>query len=124
MQASDMNLFDCLEWLATDEHQKKVAALGSNVRAEEYYSDPEPIPATLDAAAAAMPEGWIMNMTLRVGFVTPYEICVIDALHVCIKGAVPIAPKGIVVDADTELLARFRLAVACRQAQGAANGKG
>lgn len=71
-----------------------------------------PIEATLDAAAAAMPEGWhFSSMIYRKGHPEGPQAewwCESDDY----KGA-----ETVSATADTELLARFRLAVSCRQAQ-------
>lgn len=119
MQASEMNLDQCrdviaesLGWrFAADHGQRTPQRLWVH---EKYLSRHEhPIDATLDAAAAAMPEGWywVVNFT---GTIVPFLAIAVER--------VPTRPQ-IEIRADTELLARFRLAVACRQAQGAANDK-
>ena len=65
----------------------------------DYYESP--IPETLDAAAEAMPSGWFWCVefykeTFTVRADTLGRVCVVPAF-----------------DCDNELLARFRLAVAC-----------
>jgi len=117
MQASEMNLDQCrdviaesLGWrFAADHGQRTPQRLWVH---EKYLSRHEhPIDATLDAAAAAMPERFTQSIEqYETGWTTKAMSwdCTVNT--------------G-VIEADTELLARFRLAVACRQAQGAANGK-
>lgn len=70
---------------------------------------------TLDAAAE-LPEGWVVNMTLKVGVVSDTELCQVDAMNA--HGAF------IATSADTELLARFRLRLAVLRAtkKGASDG--
>ena len=108
MQASEMTLEDCCTWLARVGKHRATGGIACN--RDRYYREEDRIPATLDAAAAALPEGWKM---FNIGWQSPtIEARAINADY-----------RTVYVTADTELLARFRLAVAVRQAQGAANGK-
>jgi hypothetical protein len=99
MQASEMNLDQCHAWLRAN--------------GVELTSDPLLV-MSLDAAAAAMPEGWWFWI----------NHCALNNRETFVCRAVSKRRQWIEVEteADTELLARFRLAVACRMAtKGATN---
>lgn len=77
-------------------------------RISNDWTREHPIPETLDAAAEAMPSGWW------------WEVWVDSLPGVQVK-AIPLPPNidqpHIYIDqSETEILARFRLAVACCQA--------
>jgi hypothetical protein len=120
MQASEMNLLQCRDFIANangwtfETHHKYRTPFPVWTHATEPMRNEHhhPIGHDLDAAAAAMPEGWPEISIWKDGEGMPW----------CAKAKDDMGVFEI-ERADTELLARFRLAVACRQAQGAANGK-
>lgn len=89
MQASEMNLDQCHAWLRAN--------------GVELTSDPLLV-MSLDAAAAAMPERFTQSIEQYETGWTAKAMSWDCTLN-----------TG-VIEADTELLARFRLAVACRMA--------
>lgn len=108
MNPNEMTLDQCRDWLAEDDNPKlKPSGVPGFMRGRWEHHDLvlHPIDATLDAIAAAMPEGWNVDMTIRTGLVTAGAW---ETDH----------PRQLVhiTSATSELLARARLAVACRMA--------
>lgn len=114
IEPNTMTLYEIRDWLA-ERKGWKLDVLGA------WYMDlPDgnrrysmhPIPPTLDAAAAAMPEGWEWEMHNRnVGGA------------VTIRAIPPTGywDRAIKASGDTELLARFRLAMLCILAEESTN---
>lgn len=126
MNPNEMTLDQCRDWLAEDDgwrtETRSVAHVDvcnhqNSFRADVQFwfrrkDDPgtrlHPFPPTIDAIAAAMPEGWKIEVESHVGklgwiasgWLIGMEDMMWESLH-----------------ADTELLARARLAVACRMAE-------
>ena len=130
LSPNTMTLDECRDWIALDTGKMRkakepgIAPDGTEetlweeevhgewfeCRGEEGWPD-HPIPATLDAAAKAMP-------VMGVGYEVDWKISTIVAgskfeATWWINGG---DADGGCITADTELLARFRLAVACRMA--------
>lgn len=104
MNPNTMTVEQCRDWLAVDIQHQTLASLGSKARSEDYYAEPDPIGATLDAAAAAMPEGWRF-LRMEESETGAWNAWAGDKFGRHAKSF-----------ADTELHCRFRLAVACRMA--------
>jgi len=130
MSPNTMSLKDCQGWLAAQDgwfspeavpefvpdHQRAFAVgrwtreIGSE--GLEFTSF-HPYPPTLDAAAAAMPEGWYFML----GMGLPKDLGGSGVGFWCDAFKPREDNTNIRVAADTEILARFRLAVACRLAE-------
>lgn len=107
-------------WTYSDDHDKGWTRPGY-----PGWMGVHPIPATLDAAAAAMPEHWQTSMVCRCfGDWSKYpEKKKDDAWCAMGMRAADSVTGRYRAFADTELLARFRLAVAARRAMGGKEGK-
>lgn len=112
----EMTVEECRDEIALDMGCKRSPHDGyiyAPIHDSRFPQYGHPIPATLDAAAAALPEHffWSIAKAPRLNGKAVYE-----------ANASPVHEDGgtsfecITTDADTELLARFRLAVACRRA--------
>lgn len=100
-------LSECCQWLAVAIEHRRLNSLGSKVTHEDYYRDVPPLKPTLDAIAAAMPEGWT------------WKVEAINGTRVVAKAWPPDGSfkRSQECDADIELLARARLDVACHMAE-------
>jgi hypothetical protein len=109
MNVNDMTAQQAADWCGEQDgwkwsEDRKGWVLGD--RCLPYW----PYPLTLDGAAAALPEGWRVDyMRDRKQITTPRWF--VRALR--LGGEFQ---SGICVEADDELTARYRLAVACRMA--------
>ena len=99
------SLNELRDWLAERKGWKYIPHFGQAgpvwEHAETHRLAMHPFPATLDAAAAAMPEGW---RTYYIGFAI--ETVEANAMHIESGGMVRNTSA-------TEILARFRLAALC-----------
>lgn len=87
---------------------------------DTYFNRDGPVPFTLDAAAAAMPEGWQMqNIGWHVHGQAEPKVCAFatkgDWRETVVNGVEDKSRRAL-GEAPTELLARMRLAVACLRA--------
>lgn len=112
-----MTLDECRDWIARDEGWTSFSATngivvwhrGSFDTVGEPYStckEPHPVPATIDAAASAMPERWWWFRHVWNG----------EWVWTAVLKCGTIARVIHIRDTDDEKLDRFRLAVACRLA--------
>lgn len=115
MNPHTATLAECCDWLAVAIEQRRLDSLGSSVTHEDYYRDVPPLKPTLDTIAAAMPEGWSIKVVSHrsncqaTGW--PSKLDRLPSVHS------PYNTHVKFVEADTELLARARLAVACHMAE-------
>jgi len=114
MNPNTMNLDECRDWLAKEAGWTFRSAVGNHWW-EQSEGDPgtatHPIPATLDEAAK-LPEGWWfwVNYSGTTEFATadkPFR-----ERYVC-EAVTKQTAERVRSEASTELLARFRLRVAC-----------
>ena len=114
----EMTLDECRDFIARDEgweFNTRVFGCWSSAEYGVKSQENHPVPETLDAAAAALPEGWSLVVT--------HDPEMFDGKWVAAaKYHSDRATTQAVDNCDTEILARFRLAVACRQSQGEAGG--
>lgn len=126
MNPNTMTLDECRDWLAERKGWYKITTVVHSVDLENHRNSSieevqawkrsicgdsdvqfeHPIPPTLDAIAACMPEGWSIQINIDVYEMRPFE---------CVAWK-DVGDDGIEASADSELLARARLAVACRMA--------
>jgi hypothetical protein len=114
MNVNDMTAQQAADWCAEDDGWKRSTPSDffdwkwEKTKFEKREDHPHPL--TLDGAAAALPEGWRVDyMRDRKQITTPRWF--VRALR--LGGEFQ---SGICVEADDELTARYRLAVACRMA--------
>lgn len=124
-----MTIDECRDWLIKRAGWAKITD-GNSGRwfwhipgvptALDYYESP--IPETLDAAAEAMPDGWSIKVVSHRGNTQatawPSRL---DKLPAVVTFSYDQTVKFI--EANSEILARFRLAVACCMADDAAKGE-
>lgn len=103
---NDWTLDECRDWLAEREHGRHGEGLWYRLDDEQGVAMPHPYPATLDAAAKALPSGFDVNIESMTGIWIASHITHGHFGHVVERG----------VTAPSELLARFRLACAARMA--------
>lgn len=123
MDVDKMTVDECRDWLADKDGWVKVkGTYGEGTwRHRSTLYDPcsnwsHPIPATLDAAAAAMPEGWMVKLEI-----TSNGQCWAEASRK--RNYLPVDDSDPYATGTTELEARFRLAVKARTANGGGGGQ-
>jgi hypothetical protein len=116
-----MTLDEIRDWLAERKGWKQVLTDPDGMKIIQWSKDGivhgifSPIPPTLDAAAAALPEGWNFNIEYKEARKDKW-LCYFWRP----MGAFPALTR---IVADTELLARFRLAMLCILAEESTNAK-
>lgn len=122
---NDMTLDECRNELADRAGHNDIGSPGTI--AFVHRSDvtrliqAHPIPATLDAIAGAMPEGWWLTLCHEPR-TDGTSVWITSASDTHEDGGVGF--NGVESRSDTEILARARLAVACWRAQKGANPNG
>ncbi len=99
-----MTVQECILFVQGQRVLERNAKYTARTPVDRYYDDPDPIEPTLDSAATAMPNGWMMH-SLRQGVLRRWQT---EAWK---DGEI------VAATADTELLARWRLVVACMMAE-------
>lgn len=108
MNPNDMTAQQAADWGASEVGLGPVSGQHCTERWDstpdgESFLVPDPFPLTLDGAAAALPEGWSVNLLFTYT----------DGNW----GAKAFGPAGMwAIDGPDELTARYRLAVLCRMA--------
>jgi hypothetical protein len=102
MNPNNMTAQQAADWCAVDDGWRAYPD-GLWYKVGHYPLHDHPHPLTLDGAAAALPEGWSVNLLFTYT----------DGKW----GAKAFGPAGMwSIDGPDELTARYRLAVACRMA--------
>ena len=127
MKSETMTVQDCCDWVAHE--------LGADMFVRDDLGNPmervedHPFPPTIDAAAAAMPEGWqIQNIGFHIHGVAEKSVQAFATKgdwRLTMREGKEVSGTRAMGKADTELLARWRLVVACMMAseeQDATNG--
>jgi len=106
MKPGTMSVDECIAFVQAKQVSKRNANYPAGTRPDCYYDEPDTIEPTLDAAAAAMPEGWRIEMEqTNAGTFVVRGRTLTDATRYRTQWGY------------TELLARWRLVVACMMAE-------